>query len=314
MKQRNVGILVLFITSIIWGMAFVAQSAAMDYIGPVSYNGVRMLLGALVLAPIIRVLDHRAQPFFSEEDWKTRRKNSWKAGCIAGVFLFLATTAQQIGMVTTSAGKASFITAIYIVMVPLFSLLIGKKVAPTVWIGLAVAMVGFYFLCVKDGFTLEAGDLWVLSCALIFPLQILTIDRFGGGGKNVDPLRISQTQFLVTGLISLPLMFLFEDPSMAQIWDARYTILYTGVLSCGVAYSLQIVGQMRCEPTLAALIMSMEAVFGALFGALILHERLSPVELLGCALVFSAVLIVQFADRIGGRRKGVRPEGEEGKD
>ena len=192
----------------------------------------------------------------------------------------------------TTAGKAGFITALYIVIVPLLGVFIKKKIPKITWLCAGIAVVGFYLLCVKEGFSVSAGDLLVLCCAFFFSIHIMVIDYFNG--KQVDGVRMSCIQFLVAGLISLVLMLVFEQPSLENLWAAKGSILYAGVLSCGVAYTLQILGQRDTEPTTATLILSLESVFAALSGWALLHETLSFKELAGCALVFAAVILAQI--------------------
>lgn len=294
MSRKMRGNLMLLITALIWGTAFVAQSAGMEYVEPFTYNGVRTLIGGIVLIPVIALFD-RIRPEGkkpSPEEQRAIRKSSLIGGALCGIFLFVASSFQQYGISMTTAGKAGFITALYIVIVPLMGVFIRKKIPRIIWLCVAIAVAGFYLLCVKEGFSVSTGDLLVLCCAVFFSLHIMCVDHFGA--KNVDGVRMSCVQFLVAGLISLIPMFLFEQPTWESLWAARGTILYTGVMSCGVAYTLQILGQRDTDPTTATLLMSLESVFAALSGWLLLHESLSIKELLGCALVFAAVILAQI--------------------
>ena len=294
MSKKMTGNLMLLLTALIWGTAFVAQSAGMDYVGPFTYNGVRTLLGGLVLLPLIPFFDRlkpedqRPTPAQRQEICRT----SVKGGVCCGLILCVASSFQQVGISMTTAGKAGFITALYIVIVPLMGVFIKKRIPKSIWICVAIAIAGFYLLCVKDGFSVSTGDLLVLCCAFFFSLHIMVIDHFNA--KNVDGVRMSCVQFLVAGLLTMIPAVLFEDISWSSIWDAKFTILYAGVMSCGVAYTLQILGQRHTDPTQATLIMSLESVFAALAGWLILHETLSLREFFGCVLVFLAVLLAQF--------------------
>lgn len=294
MSKKMRGNLILLLTALIWGTAFVAQSAGMEHVQPFTYNGVRTLIGGLVLIPVIFLFD-RLKPADqrpSPDEQKEIRRNSLIGGAACGVVLCVASSFQQFGISMTTAGKAGFITALYIVIVPLLGVFIKKKIPKITWLCVGIAVVGFYLLCVKEGFSVSAGDLLVLCCAFFFSIHIMVIDYFNG--KQVDGVRMSCIQFLVAGLISLVLMLVFEQPSLENLWAAKGSILYAGVLSCGVAYTLQILGQRDTEPTTATLILSLESVFAALSGWALLHETLSFKELAGCALVFAAVILTQI--------------------
>ena len=294
MSKKMRGNLMLLLTALIWGTAFVAQSAGMDHVQPFTYNGIRTLIGGLVLIPVIFFFDRikPAEQRLSAEEQKTVSRNSVKGGAFCGVVLFVASSFQQFGVSMTTAGKAGFITALYIVIVPLMGVFIKKKIPRIIWLCVAIAVAGFYLLCVKEGFSIGTGDLLVLCCAFFFSLHIMAIDHFGA--QKVDGVRMSCTQFLVAGSLCILCMFLFEEPTLANIWAARVSILYAGVMSCGVAYTLQILGQKHTDPTTATLLMSLESVFAVLAGWVLLHESLSLKELAGCALVFIAVILAQI--------------------
>ncbi|MBQ1705577.1 MAG: DMT family transporter [Clostridia bacterium] len=294
MSRKMRGNLMLLITALIWGTAFVAQSAGMNYVEPFTYNGVRTLIGGLVLIPVILLFD-RLKPLSQRptpEEKKRINRNSAVGGVFCGILLAVASSLQQYGISMTTAGKAGFITALYIVIVPLMGVFIHKKIPKIIWLCVAIAVAGFYLLCVKEGFTVSLGDLLVLCCAFFFSLHIMCIDHFGA--KEVDGVRMSCVQFLVAGLLCMIPMAVFETPTWENLWAARVTILYTGVMSCGVAYTLQILGQRDTDPTTATLLMSLESVFAALSGWVILHESLSVKELFGCVLVFAAVILAQI--------------------
>ena len=294
MSRKMRGNLMLLITALIWGTAFVAQSAGMNYVEPFTYNGVRTLIGGIVLIPVILLFD-RLKPLSQRptpEEKKRINRNSAVGGVFCGILLAVASSLQQYGISMTTAGKAGFITALYIVIVPLMGVFIHKKIPKIIWLCVAIAVAGFYLLCVKEGFTVSLGDLLVLCCAFFFSLHIMCIDHFGA--KEVDGVRMSCVQFLVAGLLCMIPMAIFETPTWENLWAARVTILYTGVMSCGVAYTLQILGQRDTDPTTATLLMSLESVFAALSGWVILHESLSVKELFGCVLVFAAVILAQI--------------------
>lgn len=281
--------LLLVLTSIIWGLAFVAQSAGMEHVGPFTFNGIRCIIGALVLAPVALIWDKKdgvLTPWFNKE--------LLIGGLVNGVLLFIATNAQQIGIITVPAGKAGFLTALYIVLVPIFSLFMKKKPSHFIWISVALALVGMYFLCITDSFIPQVGDIYIFVCAIFFALQILAVDKFA---PHVDVIKLSCYQFLVCGLLSL-IPMIMEKPSMSMVLDCWLPILYAGVLSSGVAYTLQMEGQKRVPATVASLIMCLESVFSVIFGFLILHERLSVRELIGCGIMLVAVVLAQlFPDK-----------------
>ncbi|MBR5536344.1 MAG: DMT family transporter [Clostridia bacterium] len=295
MSKKMRGNLMLLLTALIWGTAFVAQSAGMEHVQPFTYNGIRTLIGGLVLIPVIVLFDimKPASERMSSETQKATNKRSLIGGVFCGVVLCVASSFQQFGVSMTTAGKAGFITALYIVIVPLMGVFIKKKVPKIIWLCVAIAVAGFYFLCVKEGFSVGTGDLLVLVCAVFFSAHIMVIDHFTDSGVN--GVLMSCVQFLVAGTISILLMLIFEEPTLTNIWAARGSILYAGIMSCGVAYTLQILGQRDTDdPTIATLLMSLESVFAALSGWLLLHERLSLKELAGCALVFIAVILAQI--------------------
>ena len=284
------GSLLLLLTSMIWGAAFVAQSAGMDYIGPFTFNGLRMLMGAAVLLPFLLKRRTGAHTNASE------RKMLLRGGILCGVALFVGSTLQQIGIVDTTAGKAGFITAMYVVLVPVMGVFVGHKQPWLVWLGVALSAVGMYFLCVHESLSLNRGDLMVLAGAVGFSFHILLIDRYSA---HVDGVKLSCLQFFVAGVLGLVFMFLFETPQISQIFAAWLPLLYAGVFSCGVAYTLQILGQRDTDPTIASMILCLEAVFSVIFSWFLLGERLSAREIFGCVLIFAAILLAQLKGKAG---------------
>lgn len=291
----------LMLAALIWGSAFVAQSVGMDYLGPFSFNCVRSFMGSLVLLPVIWFMDRQKKGTAEQGGQKAeagiREENSrvlLTGGLCCGVILTLSTSLQQIGIKYTTAGKAGFITALYILIVPLLGLVLGKKVGIKTWIGVALAVAGMYLLCIKEGFSISYGDFMVLLCALVFSLHILAVDYFS---PRVDGIRLSCIQFFVCGCISAVPMLVWEHPELSQIIQAWQPLAYAGVLSSGVAYTLQIVTQKHLNPTVASLLMSLESVFAVLTGWLVLNERLTPKELLGCVLVFTAIILAQLPQK-----------------
>ena len=285
--------LLLFLTAVIWGVAFVAQSAGMDYVGPFTYNGVRCILGGMVLLPCIVILD-RARGRQRSEDAGYGGRRLFVGGLCCGVLLFAASSFQQVGIQYTTVGKAGFITAMYIIIVPVLGIFVHKKVGFKVWMGVAFAVCGLYLLCMMDGFQLEKGDALLLVCAIIFSLHILVIDYFS---PKVDGVRMSCVQFWICGILSMIVCFVFETPDIRSILAAWKPICYGGFMSCGVAYTLQIVGQKGMNPTVASLILSLESVVSVIAGFLILHQTMSRRELFGCCLMVVAIVLAQLPNR-----------------
>ena len=292
MSKRSRGNIMLLLTAMIWGLAFVAQSDGMNYVGPFTYNACRTLLGGVVLIPVIALF--RIIPGKEKEN-KTEKaplRTTVIGGIVCGVIFFIAGSLQQYGITMTTAGKAGFVTALYIVIVPVISVIVYRKTSLKVWICCIIATAGFYLLCINEGFYVSMGDLMVLACALFFAVHIMVIDHFNA--KNTDGTLMSCIQFFTAGTMMLICMFIFEQPDINSILNAWLPILYGGIMSCGVAYTLQILGQRYTEPTVATLLMSLESVFAALSGWLILGEVLSLKELAGCALVFTAVILAKI--------------------
>ena len=290
MLKNFKGNLILLFTAVIWGSSFVAQSEGMDYVQPFTYNAIRMIIGGMTLVPVILCFKFFSRK--SEKEKSVNIKTTLIGGALCGLALCAASAFQQVGLVSTTAGKSGFVTALYVIIVPILQLILGKNQPKKIWICVIFAIIGFYLLCINGDFTVSIGDLLTLACAFIFALHIIIFDRFLE--KGADAMIMSCIQFWVTGIIMLVCMFMFETPNINDIFRARYTILYTGVLSCGVAYTLQIVGQRYTAPTVATLIMSLESVFAAISGWLILGEQLALKEFFGCVLVFTAVIIAQI--------------------
>lgn len=286
----------LLLTAVIWGVAFVAQSVGMEYIGPFTFNFVRNIIGGLVLIPCIWFLNKwkEKEGIAENTEQKQDTKTLIVGGICCGIALCLASNLQQIGIQYTTVGKAGFITALYIVIVPIVGIFLKKKCGIQIWISVLIALAGFYLLSVKDGFKLEAADTYLLCSAVLFSIHILIIDYFS---PKVDGVKMSCIQFFVCGILSGVMMLLTETPSLDNILEAWMPILYAGVLSCGVAYTLQIVGQKDFNPTIASLILSLESVFSALAGWVILNQALSKRELTGCVLIFCAIILAQIPMR-----------------
>ena len=278
--------MMLLSASLIWGVAFVAQSAGMQYVGPYTFTAVRSVLAAIGLGILIFVLDRTNMKSKNND-----KKVLWRAGIILGVVMTIASNLQQIGLVTTSAGKAGFITSLYIVLVPVFGLFLKRHPHPMLWVSVLIALVGLYFLSIRGDFSMSQGDLLVLASAVAFTFQILLVDHYS---PKVDIIRLNCIQFSVMAILSFVPMMVLEQPKIGAISDAWLPIVYAGLFSgCG-AYTLQMLGQRRVEPTTASLLLSPENVFSALAGWVILGQKLTARELLGCALVFIAIISSQL--------------------
>ena len=290
MKNKAAGTLSLLFATVIWGFAFIAQSVGMDHIGPFTFQMIRCALAVAFLLPVSFLIDGKDTKFIdSIKKWKNPAL--WKAGAICGCALFAAASLQQIGLVSTDAGKAGFITAMYIVLVPVLGLFLGQKPSPGAIVSVLLAVVGLYLLSCMNASGINTGDLLLMGCAFAFAVQIRCIDRFAG---SVDGIRLNCVQSLVVTVLSVPCALLTETIDFTQIAACWTSLMFAGVLSMGVAYSLQIIGQKHLEPTPAALIMSLESVFAVLGGWLILHETMTSWEMLGCCLVFCAVILSQL--------------------
>lgn len=283
----------LLITALIWGTAFVAQQLGMNYVGPFTFSAVRCVLGGLVLIPVVILINH----FKNVEQKKLEgHRDTLIGGLLCGLILCVASNLQQIGIQYTTVGKAGFITALYIVIVPILGIFLKKKAGLKLWISVLIAMVGLYLLCMKDRLSLDFGDSLVFLCAVVFSIHILVIDHFS---PKVDGVKMSCIQFIVAGILSGVCMLLFEQvPRMEMLYAARIPILYAAILSCGVAYTLQIVGQKNVNPTIASLILSLEAVISVIAAWLILQQNMSTREILGATLMFVAIILAQIPDKI----------------
>ena len=289
MKKQLSGVIALSGATVIWGSAFIAQSVGMDKIGPFTFQAVRCFLAVVFLFPA-SALFSKGKPF-----WKSWADPAlWRSGVICGLALFAASSLQQIGLVYTDAGKAGFLTAMYIVFVPFLGLFLGQKPGRNALLSLIPAIVGLYLLSCTSVSGINKGDVLLLLCAVAFSVQILLIDRHCAG---LDGLKLNCIQALVAAVLSVPWAVLTETVDASRIASCWLPLGYAGVLSMGVAYTLQIVGQKRVAPSAAALLMSLESVFAALFGWLLLHETMTRAELLGCLLVFAAVVISQLPEK-----------------
>ena len=289
MNRRVIANMLLMITAAIWGFGFVAQRVGSQYVGAFTFNAIRFALGSLSLLPLIYLLDKKKAP---EERQKLSLKGGVIPSVLIGTVLFVASTLQQVGLGYTTAGKAGFITGLYMVFVPLFGIFLKQKITKNAWIGVIVAVAGLYLLSVTENFTIAFGDLLVLVAAVFWAFHILTIDKFA---KEIDPLKLSSLQFATTSILSIIAAVLFESVTLDGLMGSAIPLLYGGLLSVGVAYTLQVVAQKDAKPSHAAIILSMESVFGAIGGALLLSERMDTRGLIGCGLILAGVLISQIS-------------------
>ena len=292
----------LLTTSFIWGSAFAAQRVGMEHMGPFTFNGVRMLVASLALSLVALILDagktnEAKTPVSmrpSAEDSKKAKKTLYLSGLYCGVILFVASSFQQVGIVFTTAGKAGFITTLYIILVPILGVFLRKKIGKKIWFCVLLALVGLYFLSFIEDMQMNIGDILMLFCALGYAVHIIVIDRYS---PHVNAVKLSQIQFFVAGVLSLVVMFVFESPNTTHILDAWLPILYVGVISGAIGFTFQIIAQKDTAPAIAALLMSFEAVFAALTGFIILNEILTIRELAGCVLMFAAIVIAQLPEK-----------------
>lgn len=300
-EQKNTtqfkGVLILLLTSIIWGASFVSQSVGAESVEPFTFMGIRTLMGAVVLMPFIFIRDGIARRKMSPGQIAALEKLDRRTagyGILIGIMLAIATNLQQYAFNYSTAGKIAFITAMYMFFVPIIGLFFRKRIPLLTWLCIFIGFGGLFCLCFKGGddFTMNMGDLLALACALFFSFQILLIEKFA---KTCDGIKLSCVEFFSCGVISIFLMCIFDTPSWEGIKQAGGALLYSGIMSCGIAYTLQVVGQKYCEATIASLLMCMESVFAALSAAILLNERLTPREIAGCAIMFAAIIISQLS-------------------
>lgn len=291
------GTIFLLLSALVWGMAFVAQSSAANTIGSFTFNATRSLLASVFLAVIVGIRK-MVRKTSAEQSKEVTHKDTLFGGTMCGIMLFLAVNLQQFGIAAypeeaAASGRAGFLTATYIIMIAVFSLFTGKKLSLTVLLSSLCCLLGMYLLCLSGGISnIYLGDLLVLASAVSFAFHILTVDRF----SNLDSIKVSGIQFFVCGMLSLIAMFIFEKPNIDMLIAAWLPILYAGIFSSGIGYTFQIIGQKYAEPTVASIAMSLESVFAALAGWVILNERLNSNELIGCVLVFASVILAQVPD------------------
>ena len=290
-KTTPKGIIFLLITAIIWGSSFVAQEIGMKSIDAFTFTGIRTTLGAIFLLPIVLILNKGLD----------LRKNTLVSGLVLGVVFSVAQNFQQFAFYYSTSGKIAFITAFYMFFVPLFSVFLGKKIKLLTWLSILMGLVGLFFLCINpsDLTSINLGDLLALACAVFYAVQIMMIDRFLE--KDINGVQLSFMQFAVAAVISIAAMFIFEHPVMADIKTAAPSLLYSGIMSCGIAYTLQIAGQKHANPVVASLLMCMESVFAVIAAAVVLHQGMSLREGIGCAVMFAAIILSQLSESLSRR-------------
>ena len=281
------GTLMILLASFLWGTTFVAQMTGMENLGPFSYAASRFFLGFIFLVGVWLSQSKNRR----RERKAGRHRSGFIAGIGAGLFMFCASSMQQVAMLYTTAGKTAFITCLYIVFVPLGAIILGKLIRIENWIGVALALIGLYMLAIHEDLTFQIGDLIVFVSAFFWAAQILFIDRFA---SKVDALELSLAQIFVCMTLSFIVMLIFESPSWIAIKEAWFSIFYGGIMSAGVAFTLQVYGQKYAEPSAAAILMSCESIFGALSSWILLGEIMSTREIFGCVLMFVSVLVTQF--------------------
>jgi drug/metabolite transporter (DMT)-like permease len=283
--------LLLLLAAIVWGFAFVAQKVGMDSIGPMAYNGIRFLLGSASLLPVIWFFNKKNKIHPSPK----KTINIWLAGLVSGVVLFIAASIQQIGIVYTTAGNAGFITTLYVILVPVFGLFLKQKVNIQTWIAAVIALIGLYFLSVSEGLTIVIGDALVFGSAFFWAAQVLLASYYA---PKVNIIKLAAIQFAITGILSLLISFFTETYGLQNIYDAAIPILYGGILSVGLAFTLQLIGQKNVIPSHAAIILSTESLFAAIGGWLILNEQLTSIEIFGATLMLLGVILSQLKFKI----------------
>ena len=287
-KTTPKGIVLLLITAIVWGSSFVAQEIGMKSIDAFTFTGIRTALGALVLIPVVLIVNKKFD----------LRKSTLTAGLTLGIVFSMAQNFQQFAFYYSTSGKIAFITAFYMFFVPLFSVFLGKKIRLLTWLSILLGLAGLFLLCINpsDMTKINLGDILALICAVFYAVQIMLIDKFVE--KDISGVQLSFMQFVVAAVISIVAMFIFEHPVISDIKTAAPSLLYSGIMSCGLAYTFQIIGQKHANPVVASLLMCMESVFAVLAAALILHQGMSFKEGAGCVIMFVAIILSQLSESL----------------
>jgi len=294
-KTTPKGIVLLLLTALIWGSSFVSQSIGIKSVDAFTFMGLRTILGTLILFPVVLIFRDRSEPFM---DGKTIR-----SGVILGIVFAVAQNLQQFAFYYSTSGKIAFLTAFYMFFVPVLGIFLKKKIAPLTWLSILIALAGLFLLCIntEDISSINKGDLLALACAVVYAVQIMLIDKYTG--ENVNGIKLSFMEFLTAAILTTLMMFIFEHPTIEGIKAAGPAILYSGIMSCGIAYTLQIIGQKHASPVVASLLMCLESVFAAIAGWLILKEAMTPRELAGCVIMFAAIVISQISETISLQKK-----------
>ncbi len=294
-KTTPKGIVLLLLTALIWGSSFVSQSIGIKSVDAFTFMGLRTILGTLILFPVVLIFRDRSEPFM---DGKTIR-----SGVILGIVFAVAQNLQQFAFYYSTSGKIAFLTAFYMFFVPVLGIFLKKKIAPLTWLSILIALAGLFLLCIntEDISSINKGDLLALACAVVYAVQIMLIDKYTG--ENVNGIKLSFMEFLTAAILTTLMMFIFEHPTIEGIKAAGPAILYSGIMSCGIAYTLQIIGQKHASPVVASLLMCLESVFAAIAGWLILQEAMTPRELAGCVIMFAAIVISQISETISIQKK-----------
>lgn len=311
MSKKSMGTLMLLTTAFIWGTAFVAQKDGMNYIRPFTFNGLRCYIAFFPLLLVLIIFNSKTKnlvPGINKKNTSEQstvpdnedKKSLWAGGIVCGIFLFAASTLQQYGLIYTTAGKGGFITALYIVLVPLYGLLRGKKVRPLLWLCVFLAVIGLYLLTIKENFSINKGDILVMMCAFLFAAHILAIDYFS---PKTNSMKMSCIQFFFVAVLSTPCMIIFDNIDWHNVFVCLLPLLYSGVFSGGIAYTLQIAAQKHAEPTVASLLLSLESVFAVIAGILILNEGISIREFIGCVIIFVAITMAQLPENFRLKRR-----------
>lgn len=293
-KMRIIGPILLISAAMIWGLSFVAQKQGMEYVEGFTFNGIRSLIGGIVLLPVIFFRSRKNTVKLSPVEKKQTRKDNIKGILIVGTMLCIGSNLQQFAFDYIEPGKVGFITALYMLLVPLISFIAYKKKQPvTTWIGVILGVGGLYMICMggASSFSLGKGEILAMLCSIAFALHIIVIDKYA---PKIDTIVLSCGQYLVTGIVSCILMFIFEKPDAGNIMQAAVPILYAGIMSCSCAFTFQIIGQKYTEPTLASMLLCTESVFSVIFSFIILGERMTVIEYVGCAVMFIAIIIAQL--------------------
>lgn len=293
-KMRIIGPILLISAAMIWGLSFVAQKQGMEYVEGFTFNGIRSLIGGIVLLPVIFFRSRKNPVKLSPVEKKQTRKDNIKGILIVGTMLCIGSNLQQFAFDYIEPGKVGFITALYMLLVPLISFIAYKKKQPvTTWIGVILGVGGLYMICMggASSFSLGKGEILAMLCSIAFALHIIVIDKYA---PKIDTIVLSCGQYLVTGVVSCILMFIFEKPDVGNIMQAAVPILYAGIMSCSCAFTFQIIGQKYTEPTLASMLLCTESVFSVIFSFIILGERMTAIEYVGCAVMFTAIIIAQL--------------------